>query len=398
MKTFFYFKRCRLGCFIVATFSTVLVFAQQPYAYDGLNNNLGNLYRLSNAVTRSISPENFSGERGKGGMADLKDKDKRNVANAWHAARDLGEGWKVNPYIHVEPEQTFTIAEIEGSGAIQHIWITPANDWRFTRLAIMRIYWDDEKEPSVACPLGDFFCMGWGVYAPLSSLAVCVNPARGFNCYWTMPFRKKCKITIENLADKDAVTLYYQVSYTLTEVPADAAYFHAQWRRSNPNTTSDYTIVDNIKGKGHYVGLYLAWGVNNNGWWGEGEIKFFMDGDAQFPTICGTGTEDYFCGSHNFDHNGQYNEFCTPYSGLHQVIRPDGTYRAQQRFGLYRWHIADPIRFEKNLKVTIQDLGWRYGGRYLPQQSDIASVVFWYQTEPHNPFPKLPTWEALEVN
>lgn len=139
-------------------------------------------------------------------------------------------------------------------------------------------------------------------------------------------------------------------------------------------------------------------GVNNNGWWGEGEIKFFMDGDKKFPTICGTGTEDYFCGSYNFDRGGQYKEFCTPYAGLHQVIRPDGTYNSQQRFGLYRWHITDPIRFEKDLKVTIQDLGWRAGGRYLPQKSDIASVAFWYQAEPHNKFPEMVSWEELEVN
>ncbi|MDR2499428.1 MAG: DUF2961 domain-containing protein [Tannerellaceae bacterium] len=369
--------------------------SSQTYSYNGLDNNMGNLYRLSNARSRSISPENFSGEKGKGGMADLKDKDKRNIANASEAARDLGQGWKVNPYIRILPGETITIAQIDGPGAIQHIWMTPTGNWRFT---IIRIYWDDEAEPSVECPVGDFFGMGWGVYSPLSSLAICVNPGSAFNCYWTMPFRKRCKITMENINDKDAMTLYYQVDYTLTDVPDDAAYFHAQWRRTNPNITSDYTIVDNIRGKGHYVGVYMAWGVNNNGWWGEGEIKFFMDGDAQFPTICGTGTEDYFCGSYNFDREGRYTEFCTPYSGLVQVIRPDGTYKSQERFGLYRWHIVDPIRFEKDLRVTIQDLGWRHGGRYLPQQSDIASTVFWYQTEPHNKFPKLPSWERLEVN
>ena len=356
---------------------------------------MGNLFRLSDAKTRSICPENFTGEKGKGGMAQVSDRGKRNIANAAYAARDLGEGWKVNPYIIINSKETITIAEMEGPGAIQHIWMTPTGNWRFS---IIRIYWDDEKEPSVECPVGDFFCMGWGVYAPLSSLAVCVNPGSAFNCYWTMPFRKKCKITIENMDEEKSMNLYYQVDYTLTDVPEDAAYFHAQWRRTNPNHTSDYTIVDNIKGKGHFVGTYLAWGVNNNGWWGEGEIKFFMDGDKKFPTICGTGTEDYFCGSYNFDRGGQYKEFCTPYAGLHQVIRPDGTYNSQQRFGLYRWHITDPIRFEKDLKVTIQDLGWRAGGRYLPQKSDIASVAFWYQTEPHNKFPKMVSWEELEVN
>lgn len=369
------------------------VFSQS--SFNGLDMNLGNLSRLSNAKTRSISPENLTGEKGRGGMAKPEDKDKPNTANASNAARDLGQGWKVNPFVRIKPGETFTMAEIEGPGAIQHIWMTPTGNWRFS---ILRIYWDDETEPSVECPVGDFFGMGWGQYAPLVSLPVCVNPGSAFNCYWSMPFRKKCKITMQNINDNDTMTLYYQVDYTLTEVPADAAYFHAQFRRTNPNTTSDYTIVDNIKGKGQFVGVYLAWGVNNNGWWGEGEIKFFIDGDTKFPTICGTGTEDYFCGSYNFDREGQYKEFCTPYSGLAQVIRPDGTYKAQQRFGLYRWHIMDPIRFEKDLKITIQDLGWRHGGRYLPQQSDISSVCFWYQTDPHSKFPLLPKWQDLEVN
>lgn len=364
--------------------------------YNGLNSNMGNLYMLSNAKTRSISPENFTGEKGKGGMADpIADKDKPNRANSASQARDLGQGWKVNPYIKIAPGEIFTLAEIDGPGAIQHIWMTPTGNWRFS---IIRIYWDDEKEPSVECPVGDFFCMGWGEYAPLSSLAVCVNPGSAFNCYWTMPFRKKCRITMENVNDQESMNLYYQIDYTLTDVPTDAAYFHAQWRRTNPNSTSDYTIVDGIKGKGHFVGLYLAQGVNNNGWWGEGEIKFFMDGDKKYPTICGTGCEDYFCGSYNFDRGGQYKEFSTPYSGLHQVIRPDGAYRSQQRFGMFRWHITDPIRFEKDLKITIQDLGWRNGGRYLPQKSDMASVTFWYQAEPHAPFPVFPSWKELEVN
>jgi hypothetical protein len=172
------------------------------------------------------------------------------------------------------------------------------------------------------------------------------------------------------------MTLYYQINYTLTDVPDDAAYFHAQFRRTNPLPYKDvYTIVDGIsRAKGHYVGTYMAWGVNNNGWWGEGEIKFYMDGDGEFPTICGTGTEDYFCGSYNFEANldetGRrgYMHFSTPYAGLHQVIRPDGNYRANMRFGLYRWHIPDPIRFEKDLRVTIQALGLAFG-RALPATS-----------------------------
>ena len=379
----------------IVFFVFVLVQVKGQSTFNGLDMNMGNLYRMSNAQTRSISPENFLGEKGKGGMARLEDKAERNKANASDAARDLGQGWKVNPFIIIKPGETFTLAEIDGSGAIQHIWMTPTGIWKFS---IIRIYWDDETSPSVECPVGDFFALGWNQYAPLNSLAICVNPGSAFNCYWPMPFRKKCKITMENINDKDEMRLYYQVDYTLTSVPDDAAYFHAQYRRSNPTVNSLYTIVDGIKGKGQFVGLYLAWGVNNNGWWGEGEIKFYMDGDTKFPSICGTGTEDYFCGSYNFDRDGQYKEFCTAYSGLHQVIRPDGTYKSQQRFGLYRWHIVDPIRFEKDLKITIQDLGWHQGGRYLPQQSDISSVCFWYQADPHAKFPQLPSWQQLEVN
>jgi hypothetical protein len=372
--------------FLVATNG----YSQEQGKFNGLNMNMGNLYRLSDAKTRSISPENYTGEPGKGGMATLEEGFAKN------AARDLGQGWKVNPYVPIEPGKTFTIAEINGSGAIQHIWMTPTGNWRYS---ILRFYWDDEKEPSVEVPVGDFFGMGWGEYAHLNSQAITVNPGSAFNSYWVMPFRKKCRITMENIGE-EKMTVYYQVDYTLTQVPDDAAYFHGQFRRSNPTQGALYTLVDGIKGKGHYVGTYMAVGVNSNGWWGEGEIKFFMDGDKKFPTINGTGTEDYFCGSYNFENQKthQYQEFSTAYAGLHQVVRPDGMYKSQQRFGLYRWHILDPIRFEKDLKITIQDLGWRSGGRYLPQQSDISSVVYWYQAEPHAPFPKLPAKNDLEVN
>jgi hypothetical protein len=359
--------------------------------FNGLGMHLGNLSRLSKAKTRSISPENHSGAKGKAGMS--KDGAAKN------AARDLGQGWKVSPYFVVKPGETCTMAEIDGPGAIQQMWIAgPSIDkWRNF---IIRIYWDGQKHPSVECPMGDFFCSGWKRYAQVSSLAVCLNPASGANCYWEMPFRKHCRVTFTNISE-EPTNLYYQINYTLTDVPEDCAYFHAQFRRTNPLPYKEvYTIIDGIKGNGHYVGTYMAWGVNNCGWWGEGEIKFFMDGDKEFPTICGTGTEDYFCGAYNFDlgkENGGYREFTTPYSGLCQVIRPDGLYQSQTRFGLYRWHIMDPVRFEKDLRVTIQALGWRSGGRYLPQQDDISSVAFWYQTLPMAKFPALPDKDYLEV-
>ena len=358
-------------------------------AFNGLGMHVGNLSRLSDAVTRSISAENPTGEKGKGGMAVTGVSER--------AARGLGQGWKVNPYVLIKSGETCEIANIEGSGAIQHIWMTPALiPWRF---AILRIYWDDQEQPSVECPLGDFFACGWGEYAQVSSLTVCVNPGSAFNCYWEMPFRQRCRMTVTNLADSD-LRLFYQIDYTLTEVPDDCAYFHAQFRRVNPLPYKEvYTLLDGVRGKGHYVGTYMAWGVNNNGWWGEGEIKFYIDGDKEFPTICGTGTEDYFCGSYNFENKElkQYERFSTAYAGLHQILRPDGLYQSQMRFGMYRWHITDPIRFEEDLRVTIQALGWRSGGRYLPLQDDIASVAYWYQTLPTAPFPPLPDKDELEV-
>lgn len=367
-------------------------------AFDGIHVNRSNLFLVSDAKTRSISPENFTGEKGKGGMATLEE------GTARRAARDLGQGWKVNPYVVIKANQTFTLAEITGPGAIQHIWMTPTGD---RRLSILRFYWDDETEPSVECPVGDFFANGWGIYAHVNSEVVCVNPGSAYNCYWAMPFREKCKITMTNIAERE-MSLYYQIDYVLTQVPDDAAYFHAQFRRVNPLPYKEvYTILDGVQGKGHYVGTYMCWGVHSNGWWGEGEIKFYLDGDKQFPTICGTGTEDYFCGSYNFhvrdpktnrgDEHG-YREFTTAYAGLPQVIKPDGLYYSQMRFGLYRWHIVDPVRFEKDLKVTIQALGWGSEGRYLPLQDDIASVAFWYQMEPHRPFPELPSRDQLWID
>jgi hypothetical protein len=351
--------------------------------------NLGNLSRLSSAKTRSISPENFTGEKGQGGMAT--------TGTGEFAAQSLGIGWKLSPSIKIAAGEERVLAEIDGSGAIQQIWMTPTGNWRFS---ILRIYWDGAETPAVECPVGDFFACGWGKYAQVSSLPVCVNPGSAFNCYWEMPFRKACRMTLTNIGPDDMI-LYYQINYTLTDVPDDVAYFHAQFRRVNPLPYMDvYTILDGVQGQGHYVGTYMAWGVNNTGWWGEGEIKFFMDGDQDFPTICGTGTEDYFCGSYNFDlgkENGGYREFTTPYAGLAQVIRPDGLYVSQTRFGMYRWHIMDPIRFETDLRVTIQALGWRKDRRYLPLQDDIASVAYWYQTLPAAPFPALPDRDYLEI-
>lgn len=370
--------------------------------FDGLNTHIGNLYRTSSAQTRSISAENPTGGKGQGAMCELE-----NGISA-RAARDLGKGWKVNPCISLQPRSTTLIADIEGPGCIQHIWVTPTGSWRNI---ILRIYWDGQSQPSVECPIGDFFACGWERYAHIASLAVCVNPGSALNSYWQMPFAKHCKMTVENRSD-DACTLFYQINYCLTQIPKDAAYFHAQFRRTNPLPYGkEYALLDGVQGTGQFVGTYMCWGVNNNGWWGEGEFKWYLDGDKDYPTICGTGTEDYFCGSYNFEgieylrksvitekkrtHN--YVPFTTPYAGMPQVILPDGCYDSQLRFGLYRWHITDPIRFESDIRITVQALGWRNDGRFLPLQDDISSVAFWYQTLPTVKFPQLPERDFLEI-
>jgi hypothetical protein len=375
---------------------------------DGLHVHLGNLSLLSDAETRSLSAENPDGSRAGGG---------RHPAGADHPSRDLGLGWKTRPHITLKPGETATLADVAGPGAIQSIWMTPAGIPN--RDAILRFYWDGQDQPSVEVPLGDFFASaftGSDVVAPLSSMAVCVNPGNAFNCYWPMPFRKKCRITVENLNPKSNFALYYQINYALAPVPESAAYFHAHFRRVNPVPYKRVvTLMDVTGGQGHFVGTYLAWSLHADRWWGEGEIKFYIDDDLpdgtpvedavaehggdSFPTICGTGTEDYFCGSYNFENKSEkrYQEYNTPYAGVPHIARPDGLYRAVQRFSMYRWHLPDPIRFQKRLAVTIQALGWRNEGRFLPLQDDIASVVYWYQQLPTPRLPPLPDRDGLEI-
>jgi hypothetical protein len=362
--------------------------------FNGLGMSLGKLSRLSTAQTRSISAENPTGEKGKGAMSP---------PDPGGPARELGVGFKCRPCITIAPGETVTIADIAGSGALQSMWFGGYVGRDF----ILRVYWDGQERPAVECPLSDFFCVPWakhgdggtrGPWVPVNSLPVAVNPNRGLNCFWEMPFRSRCLITMQNLSPVAAQPCFYQINYTLTEVPADCAYFHAQYRRTNPLPYLEpYTIVDGIRGRGHYVGTSMGVGVNSCGWWGEGEIKFYLDGDGDYPTICGTGTEDYFGGSYNWDVDGQYTPYSTAFVGMHQVIRPDGLYNSQHRHSMYRWHVMDPVRFSTDLRVDLQVLGWRSEGRFHPGQHDMCSVAYWYQTLPAAPFPPLPDRDALEV-
>jgi hypothetical protein len=225
-----------------------------------------------------------------------------------------------------------------------------------------------------------------------------VNPAGGLNCYWPMPFARRARVTVENRSAEDIGALFYQIDYALAEVPAEAARLHVQWRRDvTPREAPDHVILEGVKGRGQYVGTYLAWTQRSDGWWGEGEIKFFLDGDAEYPTICGTGTEDYFGGAWNFGGGGPAQDgatpFCAPFTGYPLRLAPAG---AVPKHGLYRWHIMDPVRFRQDLRVTIQALGWGARDKApAPLSDDIASTAFWYQTEPHAPFPTLPTGTEL---
>jgi hypothetical protein len=357
-----------------------------------LSPDLGTLPLLADGVTRSISAENPTGASGEGGKAT-------DGAMA-EAARELGQGWKVSPWFAVPGTTTITLADIAGPAAIQHFWITC--DSRFWRALILRCYWDDEKTPSVEVPLGDFFCNGWCLPSNVSSVPVAVNPLGGLNSYWSMPFRGRARITIENVGRDEVPILAYQITYCEAPVGDDAAYFHARWYRSNPVGLGEIHPIVDIRGRGQYVGTYMAIGVNNTGWWGEGEVKFFVDDDDQWPTICGTGTEDYFGGAWCFEQpKGEYATYSTPFLGLNQVIRPDGLYQSQQRFGMYRWHVKDPIRFRSRLRVTVQDLGWRSPQegqmRFMTRQDDIATTAFWYQVEPHGEHAALPDANTLEV-
>lgn len=330
------------------------------------------LWQLDNTRTRSISAENPTGAPGAGGRAT--------TGTGAHAARFLGVGWKVSPSILLDDGQTATLADISGPGVVRHIWLT--TDRGALRDITLQVYWDDADVPAIDLPLGYFFCNGWEELAVFESEMVVVGPAGGLNSYWPMPFREHARITLENHSGR-TVPVYYQVTYTEEDVPAAAGYLHTQWSRRNPlGHPAIHTVLDTVPGPGRYVGTYLAMRPNAPGWWGEGEFKFYLDGDTDFPTLCGTGTEDYFGGAWNFDLDGTYRRYSAPYVGLVQVMPPDEIYQPYQQFGMYRWHARDPICFDRELRVTVQALGWE-GDAYLPlENADIASTSWCYRAVP----------------
>lgn len=341
--------------------------------------------------TRQISAENPTGAKG-GACVWAPNPLDPNLVHS-RAAQDLGRGWKVRPFVPVRTGETLTLADIEGPGCINEFFIT--SDLLEYRALVLRFYWDEETTPSVETPLGDFFAMGHDT-APhtVTSMPVTVGPHRACNCYWQMPFRQRARITLENQHSKDANVVAYRVLYKLHPLPVDTAYFHAQWRRSTTRREyPEHVIVDGVYGEGAYVGTCLAWTTHCQNWWGEGEIKFYLDGDGEFPTMADNGTEDYFGGAWGFaGADGLEQPFNSPFLRLPLVHNQDP--HGPRRYSLYRWHLLDSIGFSKDIKATVQALGWWPDGKYQPLADDIASVAYWYQREPHAPFPLFPDVKA----
>ena len=355
---------------------------------------------FKNERTRAITPENPTGEKAKACME----------------SSNLGLSRKGRGSIKLPMNEETVIAEIEGPGIIRHIWMTIRDRTEkgtfVLRDVVIRMYWDDCDIPAVEAPIGDFFCNGFGERCDVNSLPIVVCPTGGFNSYFQMPFRKKAKITITNQHPKDITAFFYTVNYALVdEVPENSLYFHARWNREKiTKLQEDYTVLDRIEGKGYYVGTYLAITALERYWWGEGEFKFYLDGDREYPTISSTGSEDYFGGAwafHQLDEMGRPSakNYSTMFLGYpYQSHRDPSRDRfetgksnavhafgddALPRHGLYRWHIMDPIAFNEDIKVTLQQIG-NDDLELFERQDDLASVAYWYQDSPYGIDKKFP--------
>lgn len=358
-------------------------------------------YLLKDYKSRSITPENSTGEKGMAAMSEPAEGS---------PGKHLGKGWKSRPNVIIPAGDTQTIADIHAEGEIKSIWISGEVD----QALIIRMYWEESEYPSVECPLPEFFLYGWskpfamkdgnwnkGPCYYVDSALAAVNPNRGFNSFIPMPFHRRARITIENRASLDKA-VYFQINYEEKSISQKTGYFHARFRISMPVAYKGvHTILDEVKGSGVYLGTALYVGLNRaSRWWGEGEVKFYLDGDKDYPTICTTGLEDYFGGAFNWDTGSSYTTYSSLYTGMPYIQKPDGLYEVQQRFSMYRWHVQDPIRFEQNIRVTVQDLGWAKDdagdwSRYLQREDDFLSVAYWYQEEPEGKMHELAKHQTL---
>jgi len=313
-------------------------------------------------------------------------------------------------WVSIAPGETRVLAEIDGPGVINHIYITMIRPYFLDyRDAILRMFWDGEDTPSVEAPIGDFFCVGNCTVRRFASLRMVVNPGsgslmhhnNGFNSYFPMPFANGARIEIENQGDHIfggiAGALWYHIDYEtyFAAPPEDMGRFHAQWRRENLTTAvprdvskhlnltgdENYVMLD-AGGQGHVAGLFLQ--VNNvqGGWYGEGDDMIFVDGEKWPPSQHGTGTEEVFGGG-----AGPNLEYAGPYTGFLHVENKGGQdYKGKN--AMYRWYVRDPIRFRRSIRISVEH------GHGNIAANDYASVAYWYQTEPHAAFPELPPFEA----
>ncbi len=303
----------------------------------------------------------------------------------------------------VAPGETHVLLDAEGPGMITHLWITflgpEPQAWAKEGSAnhqemLLRIFWDGRERPGVEVPLGDFFANGFGKRRQVISLPVVVEDADSYNCFWKMPFRKSARLEIENQSEKQISLLYYNVDWLkLDSLPEETPYFHAHYRQEYPaRQGSDYVVLETA-GKGHYVGTFLAVRTRSPSWFGEGDEKVYIDGEAK-PSIWGTGTEDYFLSAWGLQTTS------TPYFGVPYF---DQWGIVGGHTSAYRWHVVDPLVFQKGIKFTFEHFGWispdenpgYKSNSWNEREDDYASVAFWYQTgEPRlqngDPLPRVP--------
>jgi D-arabinan exo alpha-(1,3)/(1,5)-arabinofuranosidase (non-reducing end) len=291
---------------------------------------------------------------------------------------------------YIQPGETFVMAELDGPGVINHIWLTFAEarpSWLEANGAaapdemVLRMYWDGADQPAVEAPLGDFFASGFGLRREVRSAPIQVEGGDAYNSFWQMPFRRHARVTVTNESAKRVRSFYYQVDYTdVDSLPAGTAYFNAEYRRAFPEEAGkDYVVLD-TRGEGHYVGMVMSVQSRSPYWFGEGDARIYVDGDT-LPTIQGTGTEDYFLSAWGLD------EHSWPYFGC--TYLSDDPSNLGMRATMYRWHIDDPIRFRRSIRFTMEHTGWMSADEtqtgkvdgHVPREDDIATVAFWYQVD-----------------
>ncbi len=321
--------------------------------------------------SRTISFENPKGEKGKGGTASSK----------------IGVGRKGLPSKEFRSGQQYTLCDIQGTGVIRHIWVTVRKDVETLQSIVIRAYWDGQEYPSIEAPLGAFFGIMHGKVGAHQSAAHSVNSDAGMNIWLEMPFDKQAKITITN-ESKKSTPLFYYIDYTLGDkLPEKFGRLHVLYRRENPTTLKeDFEILPKRTGSGRFVGCVLGIRPLEENWWGEGEVKVYLDGDTNFPTICGTGTEDYIGQSWGLQKAAYL------YGGTSLMDNKLNT--------IYRWHIKDPIYWKKDIRVAIQQIGWsqkvndKTGSGLYERQDDWSCAAFWYEPVPSEKLPPMPDYKA----